>query len=162
MACVFVLNWGQTRAVTDAGQKNESVSSSLEELPMGHEMVATKDAPAALGPYAQAVRAGEMTFLSGQIALDPDTGHLVGHDDVEVQTRQVMQNLLAVLAAADHLVEDLVKTTIYLADINDFAVVNVAYAHALGDHRPARATVEVSRLPKDALVEIDAIAVRAR
>ena len=128
---------------------------------MAHDLIQTPSAPAAIGPYSQAVRAGGMTFCSGQIALDPQTGQLVGSDDVALQTEQVMANLSAVLEAAGHPLSDIVKVQIFLADMNDFAVVNGIYESALDGHRPARATVEVSRLPKDVAVEIDAIAVRA-
>lgn len=102
-----------------------------------------------------------MTFLSGQIALDPSSGALVGEGDVEAQTRQVLANLQAVLKAAGHPVTEVVKVTIFLKDLSDFGPVNAIYADALAGHRPARATVEVSRLPKDVLVEIDAVAVRS-
>jgi len=129
---------------------------------MPHDIIATPAAPAAIGPYAQAVRAGEMTFFSGQIALDPASGALVAPEDVAAQTRQVMANLLAVVEAAGHVATDIVKCTIFLKDLGDFGVVNGIYAEALGGHTPARATVEVSRLPRDVRVEIDAIAVRAR
>ena len=128
---------------------------------MAHDLIQTPSAPAAIGPYSQAVKAGPMTFCSGQIALDPETGHLVGSDDVATQTKQVMANLSAVLEAAGHPLSDIVKVQIFLADMDDFAVVNGVYESALDGHRPARATVEVSRLPKDVAVEIDAIAVRA-
>ncbi len=128
---------------------------------MAHETIETAQAPKAIGPYSQAIRAGDTTWLSGQIPLDPQTGELVGGRDIEAQTRQVMRNLLAVLDAAGHRPSDLVKTTIYLTDLGDFAAVNAIYGEALGGHRPARATVQVSRLPKDSLVEIDGIAVRA-
>ena len=128
---------------------------------MAHDLIQTPSAPAAIGPYSQAVRAGTMTFCSGQIALDPKTGHLIGGDDVAAQTRQVMSNLREVLRAAGHPLTDVVKVQIFLSDMNDFQVVNAVYEEALAGHRPARATVEVSRLPKDVSVEIDAIAVRA-
>ena len=128
---------------------------------MAHDLIQTPSAPAAIGPYSQAVRAGAMTFCSGQIALHPETGQLVGSGDVAMQTEQVMANLSAVLEAAGHPLSDIVKVQIFLADMNDFAVVNGIYERALDGHRPARATVEVSRLPKDVAVEIDAIAVRA-
>ncbi len=127
---------------------------------MTHRTVATDRAPAAIGPYSQAVQAGPMTFFSGQVALDPASGQVVGPDDVAAQTRQVMANLLAVVEAAGHAVTDIVRTTIFLKRMDDFATVNAIYAEALQGHRPARATVEVSRLPKDVLVEIDAIAVK--
>ncbi len=126
---------------------------------MAHDIIATDAAPAALGPYSQAIRAGGMTFISGQIPLDPATGELIGDGDVASQTRQVMANLLAVVEAAGHRVGEIVKTTIFLADMGDFGTVNGVYSDALGGHKPARATVEVARLPKDVLVEIDAIAV---
>lgn len=125
---------------------------------MSHEIIETDAAPRAVGAYSQAVRAGGMTFCSGQIALDPASGELVGAGDVEAQATQVMKNLLAVLAAAGHSAEDIVRCTIFLTDLGDFDVVNRVYAEALGGHRPARATVEVSRLPRDVAVEVDAIA----
>lgn len=121
------------------------------------QIVRTDDAPAAIGPYSQAVSAGGFLFCSGQIPLDPKTGHLVGETAGE-QTVQVMANLQAVLKAAGCGFTNVVKTTIYLKDMNSFVAVNEAYAAAMADHRPARATVEVARLPKDVLVEIDCIA----
>jgi 2-iminobutanoate/2-iminopropanoate deaminase len=123
------------------------------------EIVSTPDAPAAIGPYSQAVIAGDLVFCSGQIALDPATNELVD-GGVEVQTRRVLDNLEAVLAAAGSSLARAVKTTIFLADMNDFASVNAIYGERVGSEPPARATVEVSRLPKDVLVEIDAIALR--
>lgn len=132
---------------------------------MTHRVIASEAAPAAIGPYVQAIRVespGAMTFCSGQIALDPATGALVGEGDVAAQARQVMQNLLAVVTEAGHRVSDIVKCTIFLKSMDDFAVVNAVYAEALGGHRPARATVEVARLPKDVLVEVDAICVASR
>lgn len=128
---------------------------------MAHKIVSTDQAPTAIGPYSQAIRAGETTYFSGQIALDAKTGTLTGEGDVEAQTRKVMANLLAVVHAAGHATTDIVKCTIFLKDMGDFGVVNEVYAEALAGHRPARATVEVARLPRDVLVEIDAIAVRS-
>jgi 2-iminobutanoate/2-iminopropanoate deaminase len=128
---------------------------------MAHKAISTASAPSAIGPYCQAVRAGNITFLSGQIALDPATGQLVGAGDVAAETHQVMKNLFAVLDAAGHAIDDIVKATIFLADMGDFAVVNEVYSQMLAGHKPARATVEVSRLPKDVRVEIDAIAIRS-
>ena len=128
---------------------------------MAHDLIQTPSAPAAIGPYSQAVRSGDMTFCSGQIALHPETGQLIGADDVALQTRQVMHNLTQVLHAAGHPLTDIVKVQIFLSDMSDFQVVNAVYEEALAGHRPARATVEVSRLPRDVSVEIDAIAVRA-
>jgi 2-iminobutanoate/2-iminopropanoate deaminase len=124
------------------------------------QRVSTKAAPAAIGPYSQAIRAGHHLFLSGQIALDPATGQLVGETAAE-QTGQVMKNLAAVLAAAGATFDDLVKTTIFLADLNDFTAVNEVYGAVFSGVPPARATVEVSRLPRDARVEIEGIAVLA-
>jgi len=121
--------------------------------------ISTPDAPQAIGPYSQAVSAGGFVFCSGQIALDPKSGELVGDGDVAAQTRQVLSNLEAVLAAAGTSLSRAVKTTIFLADMNDFAVVNGIYGERFTSDPPARATVEVSRLPKDVLVEIDAVAV---
>jgi 2-iminobutanoate/2-iminopropanoate deaminase len=132
---------------------------------MSHISIATPAAPAAIGPYVQAVKVtspGAMTFCSGQIALDPTTGQIDAVGDVEGQTRRVMANLLAVVAEAGHAVGDIVRCTIFLKDMNDFQKVNAIYAEALGGHRPARATVEVARLPRDVLVEIDAICVASR
>ncbi|NDJ18805.1 RidA family protein [Myxacorys almedinensis] len=118
-------------------------------------------APAPVGPYNQAIVAqGQMVFVAGQIALDPQTGALVGEGDVAVQAERVMQSLKGILAAAGATFEDVVKTTVFLKDMNDFATVNRVYAHYFDDATaPARACVEVSRLPKDVLVEIDCIAV---
>lgn len=123
------------------------------------DFVTTRDAPEAIGPYSQAVecRPDRLLFLSGQIPLDPRTGALVGGDVAE-QTRRVLHNLEAVLLAAGLARWNVVKTTIYLADLRDFAVVNEVYAEFFGDHRPARATVQVAGLPKGALVEIEAVA----
>ena len=126
---------------------------------MAHKLIATDAAPGAIGPYSQAVTAGNTTFFSGQVALDPSTGQMVGAGDVAAETVQVMKNLVAVVEAAGHSITEIVRCTIFLADMNDFAVVNELYAEGLQGHRPARATVQVSRLPKDARVEIDAIAV---
>lgn len=130
------------------------------------QVIATDQAPKAIGPYSQAiVSVGEETaglvFCSGQIALSPSTGTLVGAGDVVAETEQVMRNLTAVLAAAGCGLQHVVKTTIFLADMADFAAVNEVYGrHLPADHRPARATVQVAGLPRGARVEIDAIAVR--
>ena len=123
-------------------------------------IVQTSAAPAPVGPYSQAVKAsGEMLFASGQIALDPATGNLVGGDDVVAQTEQVMKNLGEVLKEAGATWDSVVKTTVFLDDMNDFAAVNEVYAKYFNDATaPARACVEVARLPKDVKVEIDCIA----
>lgn len=124
---------------------------------MKKEIVSTKDAPAAIGPYSQAIKAAGLVFISGQIPLDPASGEIAG-DNIEAQTERVMKNLGAVLKAAGSDLDKVVKTTIYLTDLNDFAVVNGIYGSYFNDSPPARATVEVSGLPKGVKVEIDAIA----
>ena len=126
------------------------------------EAIETAQAPAPVGPYNQAVRAGNLLFCSGQIALDPTSGSLVGAGDVALETRQVLANLLAVLAAAGAKPSQVVRTTVFLADLADFATVNGLYAEVFGAGvSPARACVQVAALPKGARVEIDAIAVLA-
>jgi len=119
--------------------------------------ISTKDAPNAVGPYAQGVRSGNLVFASGQVALDPATGALVP-GGVEEQTRRVMLNLSAVLSAGGSGLNRVVKATVYLTDLKRFDEMNRVYASFFPGDKPARVTVEVSRLPKDALVEIDAIA----
>ena len=123
------------------------------------DFVATTGAPKAIGPYAQAVGAGDLLFCSGQIALDPATGELTGKDAKE-QTRRALRNLEAVLAAGGSGLDRVVRTTVFLKDMADFAAMNEAYAQAFGAHRPSRSTVAVAGLPRGALVEIDAIARR--
>ena len=119
--------------------------------------VATERAPRAIGPYSQAVKAGDFLFLSGQIPLDPETGQVVT-GDISAQTRRVMDNLQAVLAAAGISLDAVVRTTIYLADLGDFATVNEVYGSYFASPAPARSTVQVARLPRDARIEVDAIA----
>lgn len=119
--------------------------------------VSTSGAPAAIGPYSQAVIAGGLLFTAGQIALDPASGEIVD-GGIEAQTERVLQNLAAVLAAAGTDWSRVAKTTVYLRDLSDFPRVNEIYARVLGDARPARSTVQVSALPKASLVEIDAVA----
>lgn len=127
---------------------------------MSRQAIATPEAPKAIGPYSQgvAVAPGRMVFLSGQIPLDPATGSLVA-GDIEAQTERVMKNLAAVLAAAQLGFEHVVRTTIYLTDLADFARVNEVYGRCFSAAPPARATVQVAALPRGARVEIDAIAV---
>ncbi len=119
--------------------------------------IATERAPAAIGPYAQAVVTGGMVFCSGQIPLDPTTGAVVP-GGVRAQTERALRNLEAVLEAAGTSLARVAKVTVYLRDLDDFAEMNAIYAERFGEHRPARAAVEVSRLPRDVLVEVDAIA----
>ena len=128
---------------------------------MPRETISTPDAPGAIGPYVQAVAvpAGRMVFCSGQIPLDPKTGEMVGAGDVRVQAARVLDNLGAVLAAAGASVAAVVKTTIFLADLQDFGAVNEVYARYFPREPPARATVQAAGLPRGALIEIEAIAV---
>lgn len=118
--------------------------------------VATDKAPAAIGPYSQAVKAGDYLFASGQIPLRPD-GSLV-EGDITVQTHQVFSNIKGMLGAEGLSLNDVIKATVFIKDMNDFAKLNEVYGEYFGDHRPARSTVEVARLPKDVLVEIEIIA----
>ena len=119
--------------------------------------VSSPDAPKAIGPYSQAVRAGQLLFVSGQVPLDPATGQIVA-GDIAAQTRRVFDNLGAVLKAGGRSFADVVRTTVFLADMNDFAAVNEVYGQYFSEPYPARATVQVARLPRDARVEIDVIA----
>jgi 2-iminobutanoate/2-iminopropanoate deaminase len=119
--------------------------------------VSTPAAPAAIGPYSQAVRAGSLVFVSGQIPLDPATGAMV-QGDIGVQTHRVFRNLSGILEAAGSSLDRVVRTTVYLADMNDFAAMNEVYATYFSNPAPARATIQAARLPKDARVEIDVIA----
>jgi len=122
------------------------------------EIIETKGAPAPIGPYSQAIRANGFLFVSGQIPIQPETGALI-QGDIAIQTRQVMQNLSAILEAAGSGLQKVVKTTIYLTNLDDFSRFNQVYAEYFGEVKPARATVQVARLPREVLVEIDAVAV---
>ena len=128
---------------------------------MSIQIISTPDAPAAIGPYSQAVAtpaSARLVFCSGQIPLEPRTGEVVGAGDVRAQAERVMENLSAVLSAAGASFATVVKTTIFLADLQDFAAVNEVYARRFPSNPPARATVQVAGLPRGVLVEIDAIA----
>jgi 2-iminobutanoate/2-iminopropanoate deaminase len=122
------------------------------------QAISSDKAPRAIGPYSQAIKAGSMLFVSGQIPLDPATGAMV-EGDIAVQTHRVFANLQAILEEAGASFEHVVRTTVYLADMNDFATVNEIYGTYFSSPAPARATVQAARLPKDARVEIDVIAV---
>ncbi len=122
------------------------------------EIIHTDQAPAAIGPYSQAVKAGSLLFASGQIPLDPGTGELIGEDDVAQQTVQVLDNLKAVLEAGGSSLHAVCRCEVFLKDLADFGTVNEIYGRYFKDEPPARITVEVARLPKDVLVEIAAIA----
>jgi len=130
-------------------------------MPVQRQIIETSSAPAAIGPYSQGVvvSGGRTLYSSGQIPLDPKTGALVGEGDVVAQTKQVLANLDAVLKAAGMQFSDVVRAGIFLSDLGNFAAVNAAYAERFASAPPARATVEVARLPKDVLIEIDVVAV---
>jgi 2-iminobutanoate/2-iminopropanoate deaminase len=121
------------------------------------EIIATPDAPKAIGPYSQAVRANGLVFVSGQVAIDPATQQVID-GDVAAQTERVMKNLSAILAAAESRLDLVLRCTVFLKSMNDFAAMNAVYGKYFSSAPPARSTVEVSRLPKDVLVEIDVIA----
>ncbi len=125
---------------------------------MEKKMINAQHAPAAVGPYCHAVQAGDFVFTSGQIGLDPESQELV--EGIEAQTKQVLENLTEVLRAAGLDMSDVIKTTVFLDDVNDFAVVNGIYETYFGDSKPARSCVEVAALPKGALIEIEVIAVK--
>ena len=125
----------------------------------GKSVIASPNAPAAIGPYSQAIKAGKTVYLSGQIAIDPKTKQLIADASIEDQTKRVLENFKAVLAADGMTLDNVVSTTVYVKDLNDFGKVNEVYATFFTRAPPARATVEVARLPKDAKIEISAIAV---
>ena len=144
--------------MTDSASARQPIAS-VNLIPM-KEQVRTQGAPQAIGPYSQAVKCSGFLFASGQIALDPATGNIVAGGIVE-QTERVMKNISAVLAGAGTSLEKVIKTTVFLKDMNDFSKMNEIYARYLsGDGKiaPARSTVEVARLPKDSLVEIEVVA----
>ena len=120
------------------------------------DIIATEKAPAAIGPYSQAVRYGNLLFISGQISLDPETGEIVG-EDIEAQTKRVLDNLKAIIEAGGMELNHVLKCSCFLKDMEDFVKFNAVYNTYFGDILPARETVEVSRLPKDVMVEISAI-----
>lgn len=122
-------------------------------------VVTTPLAPAAIGPYSQGIRAGNLLFVSGQIAIDPATGALIDAKDIQSQTRRVLQNIQAILSAGGATIDTVVRTTVFLKDMNQFADMNRVYGEFFREAPPARATVEVARLPREVSVEIDCIAV---
>lgn len=128
---------------------------------MEHVQISTSDAPAAIGPYSQAIRCGQFLYLSGQVALDPASGQLVG-EDVQAQTHRVFQNIQAVLQSAGASLAAVVKTTVFLANMSDFQAMNAVYASYFaetGQPAPARSTVAVAELPRKALVEVECVAI---
>jgi 2-iminobutanoate/2-iminopropanoate deaminase len=126
---------------------------------MSKEVIFTEKAPKAIGPYSQAIKSGNMLFISGQVPVNPATGELTG--DIKVQTRQVLENLKSILLAAGASLVDIAKTTVFLKNIDDFAAMNEVYRDYFPNDAPARSTIEVSRIPRGSLVEIEAIAVIA-
>ena len=125
---------------------------------MKHQVIHTDNAPAAIGPYSQAIKAGNMLFVSGQVPFVPETMEIV-EGDVQAQTRQSLTNVQAILKEAGADFSDVVKTTVFIKDMNEFAQINEVYGEFFGENKPARACVEVARLPKDVKVEIELIAV---
>jgi 2-iminobutanoate/2-iminopropanoate deaminase len=126
---------------------------------MEKTVIFTSLAPAAIGPYSQAIRVGNLLFVSGQVALDPSLGKVIEDKSIAAQTRRVLGNIQAIVTAAGASLENVVKTTVFLKDMNDFAEMNAVYGEFFRSDPPSRATVEVSRLPRDVSVEIDCIAV---
>ena len=126
---------------------------------MNKQAISTTNAPSAIGPYSQAIRAGNLLFVSGQIPIDPNTGALIEDKSIQAQTRRVMQNLLAIVEAAGGSGQSIVKTTVFLRNMSDFAEMNAVYSVFFSSSPPARSTVEAARLPRDVSIEIDCIAV---
>lgn len=126
---------------------------------MSLELIATKKAPGAVGPYSQGVKGGNLIFTSGQLPMNPETGELI-MGDIQKATRCSLDNVVAILEEAGASIEDVVKVTVFVADINNFGLVNEVYAEYFTDHKPARSLVEVSNLPKGAEIEIEAIAIK--
>lgn len=122
-------------------------------------VISTPNAPSAIGPYSQAIRAANMLFVSGQIPIDPETGKLIEDTTIKAQTRRVLDNMFAIVRAAGASPENIVRTTVFLKDMNDFAEMNTAYAEYFQSAPPARSTVQAARLPRDVSVEIDCIAI---
>jgi len=135
-----------------------TMSCTLRQTTQTMQTVHTDNAPAAIGPYSQAIVANGFVFTAGQVPFDPVSMQLV-EGDIAVQTEQVMRNLTAILRQAGADLNTVVKTTVFLRDMNDFAAMNEVYGRHFGDHKPARSTVQVARLPRDAGVEIEAVAV---
>jgi 2-iminobutanoate/2-iminopropanoate deaminase len=137
-----------------SGIKNQNRGGKI----MKKQAISTKKAPAAVGPYSQAIKAGGFLFVSGQIPINPETGELVT-GDIKAQTHQVLKNVKAILEEAGLTMDDVVKATVFISDMDQFAAVNEVYAKYFGDVPPARACVEVARIPKDVGVEVEVIAI---
>jgi 2-iminobutanoate/2-iminopropanoate deaminase len=125
---------------------------------MDKQVISTSLGPSAIGPYSQAIRAGNLVFVSGQIPIDPATGKIIDDKTIQAQTRRVLQNLTAIVMAAGGSIDSIVKTTVYLRDMSEFAEMNAVYAEFFRMRAPARATIEAARLPRDVSIEIDCIA----
>jgi 2-iminobutanoate/2-iminopropanoate deaminase len=125
---------------------------------MNKQVISTSLAPSAIGPYSQGIRAGNLLFVSGQIPIDPATGKVIDDKSIQAQTRRVLQNLTAIVMAAGGSVDSIVKTTVYLRDMGEFAEMNAVYGEFFQLRPPARATIEAARLPRDVSIEIDCIA----
>jgi 2-iminobutanoate/2-iminopropanoate deaminase len=126
---------------------------------MDKQTISTSSAPSAIGPYSQAIRAGSLVFVSGQIPIDPSTGQLIQDTSIKAQTRRVLQNLLAIVESSGGTAQNVVKTTVFLRNMGDFAEMNAVYSEFFTGAPPARSTIEAARLPRDVSVEIDCIAV---
>jgi len=126
---------------------------------MNKQVISTSHAPSAIGPYSQAIRSGNLLFVSGQIPIDPSTGNLIEDKSIRGQTQRVLQNLVAIVEAAGGSMQNIVKTTVFLRDMGDFAEMNAVYSVFFYSSPPARSTIEASRLPRDVSIEIDCIAV---
>src|SRR5437016_4919383 len=122
-------------------------------------VISTPQAPSAIGPYSQGIRAGNLIFVSGQIPIDPATSNLIEDKTIKAQTRRVLQNLLAIVVAAGSSAQNVVRTTVFLRDMGDFADMNAVYSEFFDSSPPARSTIQAARLPRDAAVEIDCIAI---
>src|SRR5262245_17167122 len=126
---------------------------------MNKDVISTTQAPSAIGPYSQAIRSGNLLFVSGQIPIDPSTGNVIDDESIQAQTRRVLQNLIAIVESAGGSAQNIVKTMVFLRDMGDFAEMNAVYSTFFDSSPPARSTVEAARLPRDVSVEIDCIAV---
>jgi 2-iminobutanoate/2-iminopropanoate deaminase len=150
-------SWSSAPDSQQGTTNDQQIASFQRSIPVGKQIVTTTQAPAAIGPYSQAVRSGNLVFVSGQIPLDPATGQLV-EGGIEPQAERVLKNLAAILEAAGSGLDRALKVTVYLRDLEDFARLNEVYARYFPAQPPARATVEVRRLPRDVAVEMDVIA----
>jgi 2-iminobutanoate/2-iminopropanoate deaminase len=158
--CAAAQQQSGTAAASSAPSQDARTSSAAALGAGGMKPVTTKDAPSPAGPYSQAVKAGGFIFVSGQLPLDPATGNIVQPDDISFQTDRALRNLDAILDAASSSRERVVRTTVYLRDMHDFAAMNEIYSRYFKDTHPARSVVEVNQLPQGVLVEIDAVAVQ--